>query len=76
MAEHRRQRHGIVLVAHDQVGMAQAGGDYAHQHFIVLRPTDARLLDRERLFFFAHHGHGDIAQFCCCGHEGLLDQIG
>lgn len=40
MTEHGRQRHRIVLVAHDQVGVAQACRDDAHQH---LSPRGARI---------------------------------
>lgn len=38
--QHGRQGHGVILVAHNQIGVAHAGGHDFHQHFIPLRPAD------------------------------------
>ncbi|MNI44519.1 hypothetical protein D3C73_988990 [compost metagenome] len=77
MAQHRRQRHRIVLVTHDQVGMAQAGRHDLHQYLIVLRATQTRLLDDKRLFLAAYHGGGDVTRSTVAAHRCvLLDQMG
>lgn len=77
MAQHRRQRHRIVLVTHDQVGMAQAGRYDLHQHFVVLRAAQARLLDDKGLFLAAHHRGGDVTRSTVAAHRCvLLDQMG
>ena len=35
VAEHDRQRHRVHLVPHDEVGVAQPGGDDADEHLVV-----------------------------------------
>lgn len=77
MAEHCRQRHRVVLVAHDQVGMAQARRHHLHQYLVVLRATQPGLLDDEGLFFAADHGGGDLVSCGLVVHrDGSFDQIG
>ncbi|MGA8320501.1 MAG: hypothetical protein WB774_06695 [Xanthobacteraceae bacterium] len=54
MAEYDRQRHRIDLVANDDIGVAHAGRDNAHQHSIGARRFDGKLFDRERAAFLAN----------------------
>src|ERR1700733_2475913 len=60
VSEHDRLRHRIHLVAHDHIGVAHAGRDNAHQHFVVARLAHAQLFNDEGTALVAHHrsGHG------------------
>ena len=46
VAKHDRLRHRIDLIAYDHVGMAHAGRDDAHQHFVVARLLASRRCSR------------------------------
>jgi hypothetical protein len=60
VSEHDRLRHRIHLVAHDHVGVAHAGGDDTHKHFVVARLAHAQFFDGEGPALVAHHSgsHG------------------
>ena len=59
VAEHDRQGHRVHLVAHDEVGVAQPGGDDAHEHLVVPGRAEVRRPEVERTRL-ADDGRGDL----------------
>lgn len=60
--QHCGQRHGVILVAHDHVGVAHAGGNDTHQHLVTLWRSNACLLQHEGGTFATGYGSLDGAQ--------------
>src|SRR5450631_4901771 len=58
--EDRGKRHGIPLVAHDQVGVADAGGDHADQDLVRSEVSDVELLEGEGCALSLRDGCGDL----------------
>ena len=54
VAQHDRLRYRVDLVADNHIGMAHAGRDDAHQHFVVARLLEPKFLDDEWAAFFAY----------------------
>ncbi len=54
VAEHRRQRHRVPLVAADQVGVADPGRRDRTQHLVGAQLAELQLLQRERRAFALH----------------------
>ena len=66
--QHGRQGHGVILVAHNQIGVAHAGGHDFHQHFIPLRPADFKGRQHKICAFARGDGGGDVLKRCCLAH--------
>ena len=60
VTEHDRQRHRIDLVANDDIGVAHAGRDDPHQHFVGARFLDGERFDLERPAFAANDRSFDL----------------
>ena len=63
MAKNDRQRHRIDLIADDKIGVAHAGRDDPHQHFVGAGLFDGQRFDFERAAFAANDRGFDIAAF-------------
>ena len=48
VAEHGGQGHRVPLVAHDEIGVADARGGDAHEHLVGAEIAELELLQRER----------------------------
>jgi hypothetical protein len=69
VAEHDRLRHRVDLVADNHIGVAHAGRDDAHQHFVVTRLPEPKFLDDEWAAFFAYDGSAHGVRGSLNGHR-------
>jgi hypothetical protein len=60
VAEHGRQRHGVLLVADVQIGLADAGGRDPHQDLVGTRGLELEFAELERRGLLVDYGGGDL----------------
>src|SRR5690348_1554317 len=59
MTKHRRQRYRVILIANNDVGMADTRSNNPYQHLILTRLIQIQLFNSERLRFFTHNSSSD-----------------
>jgi hypothetical protein len=60
VTQHRRERHGIILISNEHVSMADAGSDHPDDYIVRTRRVDTGPLDLEPSPFLPHDSYRDI----------------